>query len=263
MLAVGCAVSTLTSRLKEQEKIKSESEREKTRANLLRAISHDLRTPLTSISGNIGVVLDDKGTLSDTQRRELLTDAKKDAEWLCRMVENLLSITRMTDGQTGTLKLQDEMLEEVVSETVVNFKKRYPDVTVSVSVPDSIIFAKMDAMLIEQVLLNLLDNAVIHGGKTSTVSVSVSTEGEFAAVTVTDDGNGIEPRLLGHLFDDTLPFSGVQSTDSTRCMGIGLSVCRTIVHAHGGEISAANLPHGGAQFKFTLPLGGQDYEYQG
>ena len=121
----------------------------------------------------------------------------------------------------------------------------------------------MDAMLIEQVLLNLLDNAVIHGGKTSTVSVSVSTEGEFAAVTVTDDGNGIEPRLLGHLFDDTLPFSGVQSTDSTRCMGIGLSVCRTIVHAHGGEISAANLPHGGAQFKFTLPLGGQDYEYQG
>ena len=263
MLAVGCAVSTLTSRLKEQEKIKSESEREKTRANLLRAISHDLRTPLTSISGNIGVVLDDKGTLSDTQRRELLTDAKKDAEWLCRMVENLLSITRMTDGQTGTLKLQNEMLEEVVSETVVNFKKRYPDVTVSVSVPDSIIFAKMDAMLIEQVLLNLLDNTVIHGGKTSTVSVSVSTEGEFAAVTVTDDGNGIEPRLLGHLFDDTLPFSGVQSTDSTRCMGIGLSVCRTIVHAHGGEISAANLPHGGAQFKFTLPLGGQDYEYQG
>ena len=125
MLAVGCAVSTLTSRLKEQEKIKSESEREKTRANLLRAISHDLRTPLTSISGNIGVVLDDKGTLSDTQRRELLTDVKKDAEWLCRMVENLLSITRMTDGQTGTLKLQDEMLEEVVSETVVNFKKRH------------------------------------------------------------------------------------------------------------------------------------------
>ena len=116
MLAVGCAVSTLTSRLKEQEKIKTESEREKTRANLLRAISHDLRTPLTSISGSIGVVLDDDGSLTGEQKRELLAGAKTDAEWLCRMVENLLSITRMSDGQTGTLKIQDEMLEEVISE---------------------------------------------------------------------------------------------------------------------------------------------------
>ena len=264
MLAVGCAVSTLTSRLKEQEKIKTESEREKTRANLLRAISHDLRTPLTSISGSIGVVLDDDGNLTGEQKRELLAGAKTDAEWLCRMVENLLSITRMSDGQTGTLKIQDEMLEEVISETVINFKKRNPDIKVSVSVPETLFFVKMDAMLIEQVLLNLMDNAVIHGGTTKEVTISVTEEDGFAGVTVRDDGKGIEPKLLDHLFDGSLPFAGVQSDDSTRCMGIGLSVCKTIIQAHGGTITADNSPQGGAEFKFTLPMGGQEeYEYPG
>ena len=264
MLAVGFAVSTMTGRLKEQEKIKSESEHEKMRANLLRAISHDLRTPLTSISGNIGVVLDDGGGLTEDEKRELLSDAKNDAEWLCRMVENLLSITRMTDGQTGTLQMQDEMLEEVISETVVNFKKRNPDIAVSVSVPDTLFFVKMDAMLIEQVLLNLMDNAVLHGGKTTAVDIGVTMEDGFARVTVTDNGRGIERRQLEHLFDGKLGSSAEHRGDSTRSMGIGLSVCKTIVTAHGGEISAYNVPHGGAQFIFTLPLGGQeDYEYQG
>ena len=264
MLAVGFAVSTMTGRLKEQEKIKSESEREKMRANLLRAISHDLRTPLTSISGNIGVVLDDEGGLTDDEKRELLNDAKNDAEWLCRMVENLLSITRITDDQTGTLQIQDEMLEEVISETVVNFKKRNPDIAVSVSVPDTLFFVKMDAMLIEQVLLNLMDNAVLHGGKTTAVDIGVTMEDGFARVTVTDNGRGIERRQLEHLFDGKLGSSAEHRGDSTRSMGIGLSVCKTIVTAHGGEISAHNVPHGGAQFIFTLPLGGQeDYEYQG
>lgn len=263
MLAVGMAVSTLTGRLKEQEKIKSESEREKMRANLLRAISHDLRTPLTSISGNIGVVLDDMGGLGETEKRELLTDAKNDAEWLCRMVENLLSITRMTDGQTGTLQIQDEMLEEVISETVVNFKKRNPDIAVSVSVPDTLFFVKMDAMLIEQVLLNLMDNAVLHGEKTTMVNIGVTMVDGYARVTVTDDGRGIDRRQLEHLFDGTLGTSEHHG-DSRRSMGIGLSVCKTIVKAHGGEISARNMPQGGAQFIFTLPLGGvENYEYQG
>ena len=264
MLAVGMAVSTLTVRLKEQEKIKSESEREKTRANLLRAVSHDLRTPLTSISGNIGVVLDDAGGLSEAEKRELLTDAKSDAEWLCRMVENLLSITRMTDDQTGTLHIEDEMLEEVISETVVNFKKRNPGIAVSVSVPDTLFFVKMDAMLIEQVLLNLMDNAVLHGGKTTAVNIGVTAADGYARITVTDDGRGIDRRQLEHLFDGTPGAAGESYGDSRRSMGIGLSVCKTIVRAHGGEISAHNLPHGGAQFIFTLPLGGQEeYEHQG
>lgn len=255
MLAVGVAVSTLTSRLKEQEKIKSESEREKTRANLLRAVSHDLRTPLTSISGNIGIVLDaDDSSLPLEQKRELLMDAKADAEWLCRMVENLLSITRISDGQMSKLNMREEMLEEVISETVVNFKKRNPDVRVSVSVPDTLFFVNMDAMLIEQVLLNLMDNAVIHGVKTTEVSILVTAEAGNAVISVCDDGKGIDHAILRHLFDGAINLSGVQNNDSTRRMGIGLSVCRTIVQAHGGTISGRNLPHGGAEFKFTLPM---------
>ncbi len=264
MLAVGFAVSTMTSRLKEQEKIKAESEREKMRANLLRAISHDLRTPLTSISGNIGVVLDDKCALPDQQKRELLADAKSDAEWLCRMVENLLSITRMTDGKAGNLKLQDEMLEEVISETVINFKKRNPGVDVSVSLPDSLYFVPMDAMLIEQVLLNIMDNAAIHGGCTTKITISAEVKDKFVEISLADNGHGIEKKLLDHLFDDSLPFAKLRSDDSSRRMGIGLSVCRTIVQAHGGTIEAGNQPQGGAVFKFTLPLGGEhEYEYQG
>lgn len=264
MLAVGVAVSTLTSRLKEQERIKAESDREKMRANLLRAISHDLRTPLTSISGNIGVVLDGGDAMTPEQSRELLTDAKNDAEWLRRMVENLLSITRMTDENTAKLEVQDEMLEEVISETVVNFKKRNPDITVSVTVPTTLFFVRMDAMLIEQVLLNLMDNAAVHGKTTTHIEISVTTEKEFAHIFVRDNGCGIDKRIIDHLFDGSLPFGGEHSGDSSRQMGIGLSVCKTIVKAHGGKISASNLQDGGAEFSFTLPIGGEEeYEYQG
>lgn len=263
MLAVSIAVSTMTSRLKEQERIKAESDREKMRANLLRAVSHDLRTPLTSISGNIGVVLDEGKSLPNEQCIELLNDAKEDAEWLRRMVENLLSITRMTDGEMGKLNMQEEMLEEVISEAVVNFKKHYPDVAVSVTVPETLFFVKIDAMLIEQVLLNLMDNAAEHGKKTTRVDIAVTIKDGFAVTSVRDDGNGINRNYLDHLFDGTLQFSGMAGGDSSRQMGIGLSVCKTIVTAHGGEISAANRAEGGAEFTFTLPLGGEDYEYQG
>lgn len=264
MLAVGIAVSALTSRLKEQERIKAESNREKMRANLLRAISHDLRTPLTSISGNIGVVLDGGDSMPPEQSRELLNDAKNDAEWLRRMVENLLSITRMTDESTVTLEMQAEMLEEVISETVVNFKKRNPDIAVSVKVPDTLFFVQMDAMLIEQVLLNLMDNAAVHGKTTTRIDITATTEKDFVLISIKDNGRGIDNRIIDHLFDGTLPFDNSHSSDSSRQMGIGLSVCKAIVKAHGGRIYAFNPKEGGAEFSFTLPLGGQEeYEYQG
>ena len=160
MLAVGFAVSTLAARVKEQNRIKFEAEQEKMRANLLRAISHDLRTPLTSISGAISAVLDSGDSLSNAQRLELLSDARKDADWLYRMVENLLSITRISGDKPGAIKKEDEVLEEVLSEVVVKFKKKNPDITVSVTVPDDLFFVPMDAMLVEQLLMNLMDNAV-------------------------------------------------------------------------------------------------------
>lgn len=263
MLAVGFAVSTLTSRVKEQERIKLESEREKMRANLLRAISHDLRTPLTSISGSISAVLENGGGLDKKQCADLLLDAKKDADWLCRMVENLLSITRISGGNVQGIQKEEEMLEEVLSEVVLNFKKRNPDIQVSVTVPDTLLFVPMDAMLIEQVLFNLMDNAVSHGETTSRIWINASVGSEYATISVSDNGRGISPRCIEHLFDGSLQIHNDSMADKSRSMGIGLLVCRTIVEAHGGEISAVNLPGGGAQFKFTLKLGGTDNDSKG
>lgn len=260
MLAVGFAVSTLTSRLKAQEKLRSEAEREKTRANLLRAVSHDLRTPLTSISGSLGVVLDNNETLNEEDCRELLLDAKKEAEWLCRMVENLLSITRMSEDRQNTIDMQPELLEEVISEAVMNFKKRNPQLTVHVSVPEEPIFVRMDAMLIEQLLFNLLDNSVLHGGYTDTIRIRVEQQGDMACVLLSDNGVGIDPALLPVLFEGASRLASLSDRDDNRFMGIGLGVCRTIVDAHGGRISARNLPEGGAEFTFTLPTE-ESYEH--
>lgn len=255
MLAVGFAVSTLTTRLKAQEKLRAESEREKMRANLLRAVSHDLRTPLTAISGSIATVLEDGSqALNRQQQRELLMDAKQDADWLCRMVENLLSITRISGDEIGRIKKQEEIVEEVFSEAVINFRKRYSDLKISVSVPDEVLLVPMDAMLIEQVIFNLMDNARTHGRGTTEIRLYASPKEDGVAIGVDDNGMGIAPETLPHLFDGSLQLSGKGAADTTRCMGIGLSVCRSIVEAHGGRIRAENLPQGGARVEFVLPL---------
>ena len=260
MLAVGFAVSTLASRVKEQNRIRLEAEQEKMRANLLRAISHDLRTPLTSISGAISAVLESGDALKAAQRADLLNDAKKDADWLCRMVENLLSITRISDDKPGAIKKEDEVLEEVVSEVVVKFRKKNPDIAVSVTVPDDLFFVPMDAMLIEQLLLNLMDNAVQHGESTTRIVIGTGKVDGFAEISVSDNGRGIPKSELEHLFDGTLQLGG-GNVDKTRNMGIGLMVCKTIAMAHGGRIWAENQPGGGAKFTFSLRLGEEKDEY--
>lgn len=253
MLAVSIVICTLTSRVREQERLRMESEKEKMRANLLRAVSHDLRTPLTSISGSISAVIDGEGSIDPQQQTELLADAREDAEWLCRMVENLLSITRINDGKNTTINKEDEILEEVLAEAVMKFKKRHPDIGVSVSVPEELLFVPMDAMLIEQVLINLMDNAVEHGMSTSKIGIKAESDVGCVRISLRDNGCGIDNSSIDHLFDGTLQFSRGSSADKTRGLGIGLSVCRTIIEAHGGRISARNLPEGGAEFVFTLP----------
>ena len=258
MLAVGFGVSTLTSRVQAQEKVRTEAEREKVRANLLRAVSHDLRTPLTAISGSLGVVLDSGEQMDSSEARQLLRDAKKDAEWLCSMVENLLSITRMSKGQESAINMQPELLEEVISEAVLNFRKRNPNVNVQVLVPDEPIFALMDAMLIEQLFHNLLDNSVLNGKSTDTISISVEPLGDTVLIRFSDNGAGIDPVLLPVLFEGSSQLAALSDRDDNRFMGIGLSVCRTIVNTHGGTISARNLPDGGAEFTFTLPCMKED-----
>ena len=245
----------LTTQVRRQERLRAEGDKEKMRANLLRSVSHDLRTPLTSIVGSTSAVLENPG-LSEPERRELLEDARDEAQWLIRMVENLLSITRMGDAQTR-LATKPEAAEEVLGEAVHKFSRRYPAIHISVCVPDELLMVPMDAILIEQVLSNLLENAAVHGRTTTEIHLTLQADGKYARFTVSDNGVGISPRELPMLFDGTLKHSETPQGDGKRNMGLGLSVCRAIIRAHGGTISARNLSHG-AEFTFRLPLSKED-----
>ena len=259
MTAVGCAVSALTGLVQERQRLRTESEREKVRANLLRAVSHDLRTPLTGISGSLTAVLENRGELNEEQTRTLLADAREEADWLCRMVENLLSVTRIGDGPSGRIHKQEELPEEVIGAAVLAFHKHNPGLSVKVSVPEEPVFVPMDPVLIQQVLGNLMENAVAHGGQVSAIELRAEMEPGQLRITVADDGCGIDKALLEHLFDGSRPLHD----DTERGMGIGLTVCRTIVEAHGGQISARNRPEGGAEISFTLPTGETEDDDQG
>ena len=251
MLAVSISTSALMTRIKLEEKLKLESERERLRADLFRSVSHDLRTPLTSISGSVNAVLAEP-EMPEAKRCELLTGVRNDADWLIRMVENLLSITRM--GSEAHIEKDPEAVEEIVAEAAVKFRKRFPNVSLSVSAPDEVLFVPMDAVLIEQVLANLLENAVIHGAKTTEISMGVCAKAGRAVFSVCDNGVGISPSAISRLFVDYMDESRrTTGAGEKRNMGIGLSVCMTIVKAHGGEIHADNLPGGGACFSFWLP----------
>lgn len=258
MLAVACSVSALTTQIKKQEQIRLEAEKEKMRGNLLRAVSHDIRTPLTSIMGAASVVLENYGELSDEKRMDFLKDIREESQWLIQIVENLLSITRIGDnGGSASIDKQEEMVEEIVGSAVLKFRKRYPDVEVAVRLPEDPLLVPMDGILIEQVLVNLMENAVIHGG-TSRIDVTLSQQGGNAVFTVADNGRGIPLHLLNKLFDGAARSD--RSSDGKRSMGIGLSVCRTVVLAHGGTIRGENKKDGGACFTVTLPMKGDDDE---
>ena len=253
MLTTSIFTCAMTTQLKKSEKIKAEIKEEKLRSNLLRAVSHDLRTPLTSIVGAIQAVIENRRILSDEEQVTLLSEAKDDAQWLIRMVENLLSITKI-NSSAAHIKKNPEAAEEVLGEAVRKFSRRFPQVDISVSVPDDPLFVPMDPLLIEQVVENLMENSVLHGKKTTRIDVSVRSLGKSALFAVIDDGVGIPDNVKNHLFDGKLVHSDGREADSKKNMGIGLSVCLSIVRAHGGDMTATNLPMGGAAFHFTLPL---------
>ncbi len=250
MLIVSTMTGTLTTQIKQQEKIKAEAERERMRGNLLRAVSHDLRTPLTAIYGACSTLTDNYDELNRQQHIRLLRDIRSDAQWLVRMVENLLSITRIDNGSVR-LNKHDTVLEELVDSVMVKFHKHYPEHSVHIRIPEEFVSIPMDAMLIQQVLMNLLENAVIHGKGMENIWLSVSVAQNKAEFSVADDGCGIAPEQIPTLFQSCQ--SADSRPDSSRSnMGIGLSVCAAIVKAHGGTIRAENRPDGGAVFYFTL-----------
>jgi two-component system sensor histidine kinase KdpD len=256
LFVVSIITSALTTQVKRQEKLRLESEKEKLHANFLRAISHDLRTPLTSIVGAASVILENEHSFTDEQRRMLLKEILNEGTWLVQMVENLLSITRMR-GE-ATIRKAHELAEELVGGVSQKFRKRYPDIPLRVSIPDEPLFIPMDVMLIEQVLMNLLENAAVHGENLTYVELSVVAREDEALFSVENDGNSIESEILERILDDSYFVTAKKERSAgKRNMGIGLSLCTSIVKAHGGSVSVENGAHGGVCFRFSLPMEGR------
>ena len=281
MVSISCIVSTLTARVKQQaveavrreqrtralyaqnERLNAEkaaiqlqSAREAIRAGILRAVSHDLRTPLTSISGAASVLLS-RSEISE-ENKSLLQDIKSDADDLILMVENLLSVTRIQDDGTP-LKTQGDMLEEVAGDAVLTIRRRFPDYSVALEVPDDILYLPMDATLIKQVIVNLLENAIRHSGDREHIKLRLFRQEKWALVEVRDRGKGLSPEIC-RAIQAGRPLDRDRSGDSTRGMGIGLSACQSIIKAHGGFFTAGNDPEGGAVFRFGLPMEESSHE---
>ena len=252
MLIVATMTGALTTRLKQQEKLKAEAEKERMRGNLLRAVSHDLRTPLTSLYGACCTMLENYDELPEEKHLKLLRDVCADAQWLTRMVENLLSVTRV-DSDKVRLSKNSTVLEELIDTLLVKFYKHYPNQKVQVSIPEEFIVIPMDPVLIEQVLMNLLENAVFHAVGMKNLWLRVKVKNNRAVFFVEDDGCGIAPERLERLFTGLLDSEAPTDTGRSN-MGIGLSVCSTIIKAHGSDIRAENLPCGGARFSFALEM---------
>lgn len=272
MLSLTLITSTLTVKLRRQEKERAEIEKERMRANLLRAVSHDLRTPLTTIYGSSSALIEDYGKLTEEQHIELLEGIREDAQWLIRMVENLLSITRIGGADVNLIKTS-VVLEELVDSVLVKFRKGFPNQAVEVSLPEEFVCILVEPVLIQQVLGNLLENAVLHAEGMTRLSLNIYKKEGQVIFEVADNGKGIPPELLGNIFTGYRPFpnevrpsrrdmyhgrpsghekKAVPVDNQKKSMGIGLSVCATIIKAHGGGISAQNLPDGGALFRFSV-----------
>ena len=251
MLITAIMTSTLTTNLKKQESMRAENEKEKMRANLLRAVSHDLRTPLTSIYGSCSTIMENYDSLEKSQQIKLLGEVCADATWLARMVENLLSITHINSGKVSVQKTST-VLEELVDSVIVKFKKHYPTQSVKVDIPEAFISIPMDSILIQQVIINLLENAVHHAKGMTELTLRVFLLGNKAIFEISDNGCGMDKEILATLFTGKQVQESPDTDGERRGMGIGLSVCATIIKAHGGDIQAQSKPGLGTTIRFCL-----------
>ena len=259
MVSIAILTNMLTTKIKEQEITKAEAEAERMRANLLRAVSHDLRTPLTTIYSATTTLRNKGQALTQAQKDSMLLHIQEDSEWLVRMVENLLSVTRI-DNQQIRLKKTPTILDELIDSVMTKFSSRYPQQEVNVEIPDKLIMIPIDTLLMEQVLINLLENALFHANGMTMLQLKVTSENKLARFQVIDNGSGIEADILPHIFDHYSSSATKNTAERNRHFGIGLPLCSTIIRAHGGKISANNRPEGGAVFSFTLTTEEIDYD---
>ncbi len=249
-----CALALENSRnARAKEEAAVRAKNEKLRADLLRTISHDLRTPLTSIAGNAGYLLSDWQKLDDETRTRAFGDIYDDALWLNSVVENLLSVTRLEEGRMN-LHISDEVLDDIIEEALRHIDRHAAEHTVRVQPAEELLLVRADPTLLAQVVINLVNNAVKYTPPGSAITVSTRRQGQMAAVCVADDGPGIpdahKPRIFEMFYTGDAPVA-----DGRRSLGLGLGLCRSIVAAHGGALTLAdNDPHG-CVFTFTVPLG--------
>ncbi|MEE0801064.1 MAG: ATP-binding protein [Gemmiger sp.] len=263
MLVATLLISSLTGSVKKQAMERERANRERARmeaaarqeqlrSNLLRSISHDLRTPLTGISGNTSLLIENSARMDEAKRQSLYAAIYDDSMWLLHLVENLLSITRM-ENDAVRLHIQPELLQEVFDEAMTHLDRSASEHHLTVQLDDELRMARMDAQLIVQVLVNLLNNAVKYTPPGSHIELSARAEGDRVVVSVTDDGPGVPEESRASLFEMFYTVNNARG-DGQRGLGLGLALCRSIVAAHGGEIEEHNVAPHGACFRFTLPL---------
>ena len=249
-----CALAMDNKRIareKEQSALLAQSEQ--LRANLLRSISHDLRTPLTSISGNASNLMSNGASIDEEAKQQIYTDIYDDAMWLVSLVENLLAVTRLEDGKMQ-LHTSTELVDEIVAEALRHVDRRASEHTITVEASEDLLLVKGDSKLIIQVIMNLVDNAVKYTPPGSHIRIRAQAAGDRVELSVADDGPGIPDEQKPKIFD--MFYTGSNRLgDSRRSLGLGLGLCRSIAAAHGGTLTVAdNTPHG-AVFSFTLPRG--------
>ena len=249
-----CALALDNNRnAKEKELAAVLAKNEQLRANLLRAISHDLRTPLTSISGNASNLLSNYDKLDEETRVQVFTDIFDDSQWLISLVENLLSVTRIEEGRMN-FNMSVQLMDEIIDEAMKHINRKGIEHNITIDYKDPLLLARMDAKLIIQVIINLVDNAVKYTSSGSKIKITAENKDGFVSVSVADNGTGIPDHIKPRVFE--MFYTGDNKiADSRRSLGLGLALCKSIIHAHGGEITLTdNLPHGSI-FTFTIPLG--------
>lgn len=255
MFLVALITGSLASRMKEYARESAQAamqiEKEQLRADLLRSISHDLRTPLTSISGNASNLLSNENEFSQETRMQIYGDIYDDSMWLIKLVENLLSVTRIEDGRMD-LRMSAELMDEVIAEAMRHTDRNRDGRKIEVSSDEEFILGKMDARLIVQVVINLVDNAVKYTPEGAQIRIHTGKKDGMVVVSVSDTGPGIPDEQKSKVFD--MFYTGTnQAADGRRSLGLGLGLCRSIIRAHGGEIWISDNKPQGAVFTFTLP----------
>lgn len=251
MLGEGALAMENRQNIREKEQAALLMEKERLRANLLRTISHDLRTPLTAISGNASNLLSNHSAIDEATRLQIYADIYDDSMWLINLVENLLAVTRIEDGRMN-LRMETELVSEVISEALRHVSRQSVEHSITAESTDDFLLARMDARLIVQVIINLVDNAIKYTQKGSRIQILTDRLESKVRIRVTDNGPGIPDEAKPLVFD--MCYTGANRiADSRRSLGLGLCLCRSIIRAHGGEISVSDNTPSGCVFTFTLP----------